>query len=51
MNKILTIFVLLVILAVLVQSITTVIEVGYDNQLRFFPDNINVTTGDSVCTF
>ncbi|RIA90065.1 Cupredoxin, partial [Glomus cerebriforme] len=48
MNKVLAIFILLAVLVTFVQPATIVIEVGYDNQLKFFPNDIKAETGDSI---
>jgi hypothetical protein len=51
MNKeIFTIFVILAAFVTLIQSATIVVEVGSDNKLQFFPNNIKAVTGDSVFT-
>jgi len=50
MNKETIIFVLLVALVTFVQSASIVVEVGYDNKLQFFPNDIKAMTGDSVFT-
>ncbi|CAB4392101.1 Cupredoxin [Rhizophagus irregularis] len=49
MNKeIFTFIVILAALVTLIQSATIVVEVGSDNKLQFFPNNIKAVTGDSV---
>lgn len=51
MNKeIFTFIVILAALVTLIQSATIVVEVGSDNKLQFFPNNIKAVTGDSVFT-
>jgi len=49
MNKqIFIIFVILATLVTLIQSATIVVEVGSDNKLQYFPNDIKAVTGDSV---
>ncbi|GES79667.1 extracellular serine-rich protein [Rhizophagus clarus] len=49
MNKeFFTIFVILAIFVTFIQSATIVVEVGSDNKLQFFPNDIKAMTGDSI---